>query len=159
MNYSEQLKSPLWQKKRLKIMERDDFSCKVCGCKDKQLNVHHFKYKNSVMAWEYPDSVLITLCEKCHEFAHKIDDIFNVPFVRFTPEGMKNLYFGDDYIRDFGLSILDNHKTITSFMYDYIEHGSVVFESLSGNRFYVLSDLIFDKENELVWINSFFDAK
>jgi 5-methylcytosine-specific restriction endonuclease McrA len=29
--YSELLKSPKWQKKRLEIMSRDKFTCKKCG--------------------------------------------------------------------------------------------------------------------------------
>ena len=33
MNYSEQLKSPKWQKKRLEIMQRDKFTCQLCGDK------------------------------------------------------------------------------------------------------------------------------
>jgi len=159
MDYSEQLKSPMWQKKRLKVMERDNFECKCCGNKENTLNVHHYKYKNNVMAWEYPDSILITLCEKCHEFTHSIDEIFNVNYIRFTPHCIKQLYYSADYVRDMGLSLIHSHKNIKSIMFDYIEYGSIVFESVSLNRTYVLTDLIFDKENDIVWINSFFDAK
>jgi 5-methylcytosine-specific restriction endonuclease McrA len=36
--YSDQYKSPLWQKKRLEIMNRDKFTCQECGEKEKQLN-------------------------------------------------------------------------------------------------------------------------
>ena len=31
MRYNDKLKHPLWQKKRLKIMERDGFMCVICG--------------------------------------------------------------------------------------------------------------------------------
>jgi len=34
MTYAEQLKSPKWQKKRLNIMERDQFRCQDCGSID-----------------------------------------------------------------------------------------------------------------------------
>ena len=66
LTYKEQLQHPLWQKKRLEIMQRDNFSC--VNCKDDQtiLNVHHKKYINGKMPWEYLDKDLITLCEKCH---------------------------------------------------------------------------------------------
>lgn len=63
--YGEKLKNPLWQKKRLKIMERDAFTCQACGCKEITLNIHHFKYVGN--PWDCPDEFLITLCEECHE--------------------------------------------------------------------------------------------
>ena len=65
--YSELLRSPLWQKKRLKIMERDDFTCQHCGCKERELQVHHRIYHRGAKPWEYDDSELITLCNQCHE--------------------------------------------------------------------------------------------
>ncbi len=30
------------------------------------MEVHHLDYIDGTMAWEYPDDMLITLCEKCH---------------------------------------------------------------------------------------------
>lgn len=71
MNYKEQLRNPNWQKKRLMIMERDNFTCRYCGSKDKTLNVHHFYYLDGKAVWNYPDSALITLCEDCHEKEEK----------------------------------------------------------------------------------------
>lgn len=73
MDYKEQIKSPKWQKKRLEILQRDDFACQVCGCKDKTLHVHHTAYENGNNIWEYDDNQLITLCEDCHEYEHMID--------------------------------------------------------------------------------------
>lgn len=70
-NYSEQLKDPRWQKKRLEILQRDDFTCQICGHKDKTLHVHHVYYKKGLKPWEYKDSSLITLCEDCHHEEHQ----------------------------------------------------------------------------------------
>lgn len=67
MNYFEKLKDPRWQKKRLAIMQRDDFTCQECGAKDKTLHVHHKTYIYGNDPWDYPDKNLITLCENCHE--------------------------------------------------------------------------------------------
>lgn len=67
MNYQDQLKNPKWQKKRLEIMKRDKFKCKLCGDTETSLHVHHKDYEDGMMAWEYPNSYLITLCEHCHE--------------------------------------------------------------------------------------------
>lgn len=70
MDYKEQIKSPLWQKRRLEILSRDNFTCQICGCKDKTLHVHHLVYEKGKMIWEYPNHQLITLCEECHEYEH-----------------------------------------------------------------------------------------
>jgi hypothetical protein len=64
--YSDLLKSPKWQKKRLEIMQRDKFACKKCGDSDTQLQVHHLKYENNKDPWEYSNKDLLTLCSDCH---------------------------------------------------------------------------------------------
>ena len=71
MTYADQLKSPKWQKKRLEILERDNFSCTSCGGKEKQLHVHHGYYEKNILLWDYIDETLHTLCDDCHELAHE----------------------------------------------------------------------------------------
>jgi hypothetical protein len=66
MNYKDQLSHPLWQKKRLEILERDEFKCRYCGDKETQLQVHHFFYKKGLNVWEYDNDNLITVCKHCH---------------------------------------------------------------------------------------------
>lgn len=66
--YSELLRDPRWQKKRLQIMERDEFTCQECYDDTRTLNVHHLGYTKGNMPWEYPDGLLITLCENCHTY-------------------------------------------------------------------------------------------
>mgnify|MGYP000949982809 CR=1 len=66
-NYSEKLKDPRWQKRRLEIMNRDDFTCRKCGDKTKTLNVHHLSYIKGRDPWDYRDDILVTLCEDCHK--------------------------------------------------------------------------------------------
>lgn len=65
--YVEMLKDPRWQKKRLEIMQRDNFTCQHCGAQDKSLQVHHLWYSPLKKPWEYDNSAFITLCEHCHE--------------------------------------------------------------------------------------------
>lgn len=75
MTYVEKLKDPRWQKKRLQIFERDGFSCRLCGCKTRTLNVHHHIYHQGSLPWEYNDDVLETQCDLCHslvEFVKKM---------------------------------------------------------------------------------------
>lgn len=66
--YREQLASPKWQKKRLKILERDEFRCKICGDDETELHVHHKKYIKGKKAYEAPDEDLETVCYHCHSF-------------------------------------------------------------------------------------------
>jgi len=67
MTYSEKLKDPRWQKKRLKIFERDKFTCQKCADKETTLHVHHRIYLRGKDPWDYPDNCLVTLCEPCHQ--------------------------------------------------------------------------------------------
>lgn len=68
--YSQKLKDPRWQKKRLEIMQRDDWTCQRCYWTEDTLVVHHKTYLKGKNPWEYPDSLLITLCEDCHTVEH-----------------------------------------------------------------------------------------
>jgi hypothetical protein len=65
--YSEKLKDPRWQRKRLEIMERDTFTCVICGDDKSTLNVHHTYYGKGKLPWDYDIKHLITLCEPCHK--------------------------------------------------------------------------------------------
>ena len=69
-DYSEEYKDPRWQKKRLKIFNRDKFTCQECGDNSNTLHVHHKQYKDGKKVWEYPMIDLVTLCETCHKLKH-----------------------------------------------------------------------------------------
>jgi hypothetical protein len=68
MTYAEKLKNPKWQKKRLEVLDRDNYSCTVCGDTETELHVHHKKYKNGKAPWEYELDNFSTLCKYCHDF-------------------------------------------------------------------------------------------
>jgi 5-methylcytosine-specific restriction endonuclease McrA len=70
MNYQEQLLTENWKVKRNIIFKRDNYCCQKCLSK-KNLCVHHKKYINGRMCWDYPDSLLITLCKICHNKLHE----------------------------------------------------------------------------------------
>lgn len=70
--YSEKLRSPKWQKKRLEILNRDNFTCQECLDKATTLHVHHKTYIKGREPWDYDDFNFITLCEVCHEIEGKI---------------------------------------------------------------------------------------
>lgn len=73
MSYYLKLKDPRWQKKRLEILQRDDFRCKNCNASDKELHVHHNYYIFGVDIWDYEDDCYDTLCYECHIKATNIN--------------------------------------------------------------------------------------
>jgi len=73
--YSDLLRDPRWQRKRLEIMERDQWRCVECGEGSTELQVHHRYYEKDREPWEYPDPSLVTLCDPCHEKAEAIRQI------------------------------------------------------------------------------------
>lgn len=75
VSYSEKLKDPRWQRKRLEILERDNWACQVCGNTEKTLHVHHTHYIKQIDPWDHPEHLLITLCEKCHSDEHGYNNL------------------------------------------------------------------------------------
>ncbi|MES2586979.1 MAG: hypothetical protein V4536_08680 [Pseudomonadota bacterium] len=68
--YFEKLRDPRWQKKRLEVMQNNDFACEKCGDSENTLNVHHKYYFKGREPWEYEAEQLALLCENCHEEMH-----------------------------------------------------------------------------------------
>jgi hypothetical protein len=72
-----------WKKRRVEILERDNFMCRVCGKKE-NLHVHHRQYhfiqsiKQFKPPWDYSSDLLLTLCESCHSRGHSK---FKVPSI------------------------------------------------------------------------------
>jgi len=65
--YREKLLDPRWQRKRLEILQRDEFGCQECGDSETTLHVHHRYYESGKDPWDYPDEALETICARCHE--------------------------------------------------------------------------------------------
>src|SRR5689334_17616419 len=77
MSYSEKLRDPRWQKKRLEVMAAANWSCQACGDAKETLNVHHAFYVRGRDPWEYEIAELVCLCEPCHEDDHaRRNDLF-----------------------------------------------------------------------------------
>jgi len=71
--YSEKLRDPRWQRKRLEIMQRDHFKCRFCADGSSTLNVHHLCYRKGADPWDYNENSLVTTCESCHEQMYAVD--------------------------------------------------------------------------------------
>ena len=76
--YSEKLKDPRWQRKRLEVLERNDFHCEMCGDGEATLHVHHKTYFKGREPWEYDADQLAALCEECHGIRHESQDPYTL---------------------------------------------------------------------------------
>lgn len=92
--YSKKLKDPRWQKKRLEILERDEWNCQICYDSESTLVVHHRKYLPNTEPWDYPNDLLITLCEDCHEAERKE----RPEFERYLLDVLRNQFFAKDIL-------------------------------------------------------------
>lgn len=80
--YSELLKSPKWQRKRLEIMQRDNWMCQSCFDDQHELHVHHVIYSENI-PWHEPNENLITLCSTCHDAWHFISSCIEFDWETF----------------------------------------------------------------------------
>jgi hypothetical protein len=74
--YLEKLKDPRWQKKRLEILNRDEFTCQFCFDKESTLHVHHVKYSNN--PWDINNQYLLSLCFDCHQSVENVKKEFKI---------------------------------------------------------------------------------
>lgn len=139
--YKEKLLDPRWQKKRLEILQRDNFTCQLCKSKEKTLHVHHKKYISNMSPWEYNNDLLSTLCFECHEvekenMEYQLDNlqdlasslflsghlgILNFCFIKIQEQ--IDLYHRDPEIVLSSLKyFLSNDANVDSMIIDYEEH-------------------------------------
>ena len=90
--YAEKLKDPRWQKKRLGIMQREEFKCQWCGTGERTLNIHHGYYQRGIDPWEYPDDTLYCLCDPCHENAGCLLADLHKQIARIHPKYLSSLF-------------------------------------------------------------------
>lgn len=82
-SYAGTLFKPEWKQKREEILTRDGHCCVICK-KNNGLQVHHRQYHFVIkenkfkLPWEYPNDLLITLCESCHSRGH---NKYKVPII------------------------------------------------------------------------------
>lgn len=139
--YTEELKSPLWQKKRLEIMQRDNWTCQICKSTDIELNVHHSIYRKGLKPWEYENSDLITLCRDCHKRMHMPE---------YLQEG--KIYFDDSKDIPKGYVIYKVYNNcVYVFGFDYGNTGALVFDVFKIEDFLsrcLIENDVFEKYNE-----------
>ena len=84
MTYAEKLKDPRWLCRRQEIIDLHECRCRECGQSREDdgvtLQVHHVFYLRGREPWDYPDELLISVCESCHWNRQKIDDDAQLAF-------------------------------------------------------------------------------
>lgn len=78
-SYSDKLRDPRWQKRRLETLNRDSFSCRYCGDKESELQVHHLKYSGDPWDTELED--LVTTCVHCHKVIEASKKFFSLDLI------------------------------------------------------------------------------
>lgn len=81
LTYSDKLKNPLWQKKRLEILNRDNFTCLICSDTETELHIHHKQYKWGNTPWDYDNDNFQTLCKCCHLITETFKDCGLKPII------------------------------------------------------------------------------
>lgn len=92
MTYSNKLKHPKWQKKRLEILQRDQYTCQLCNDTETTLHVHHKSYSYGKEPWDYDNENLITYCELCHGLVERYKMYEFTAVRRVEIEGYFELY-------------------------------------------------------------------
>ena len=127
MEYWEKLRDPRWQKKRVHVFDRDKFICQMCKDANTELHIHHLVYMKDRDPWDYPDTMLVTLCKNCHaEMKGVMVKDFIVEWV-FTGYDLQKLY-----------TMIQN-KSIMSIALEYENPLAFIYEDFSVSAF-------FDKE-------------
>ena len=139
--YAEKLKDPRWQKKRLKILERDNWCCQNCFDTQSTLAVHHVRYVIGLDPWEYPDTLLISLCETCHTLEYELmpnaiaDLIEQVKDCRFFSHQVDEIAAGFNALENNGTPWISSViKYFLSNQDAFMTIKDMYFESLAENK-------------------------
>lgn len=126
MSYKEQLLDPKWQKKRLLILERDNWMCTDCFSKENTLHVHHLKYYEYL--WDTPNEELKTLCDKCHsDFENKLKSI------PFLIKNQCRLKINDPFVLQCVGDVFNKWENLHDLFYllwENLDKQEIVYDSL-----------------------------
>jgi hypothetical protein len=148
MTYAEKLLDPRWQKKRLEILERDQWTCQLCNEKEVTLHVHHLKYKSS--PWDVSNDDLVTYCKHCHALIEFLKREYKGNMMKYIIKEPpvfidKPLYYikiGDQHSDDFDRVLLieiinDEPKFIFCLWPSQVLSLNTIFDSNKLDSIYV----------------------
>lgn len=148
MTYAEKLRSPLWQKKRLAILERDKYTCQWCRDTETELQIHHLFYHKGREPYDYKDEHLITYCKHCHALAELIKGEFKD--IQIVHSVFKYTQFKTDVIIFAVVSNTQNLKFAAIFNFDNLDNSIEYVLSIPEHvisRLHFLLETLNQKEN------------
>lgn len=127
--YSQKLTSPKWQKKRLEIMQRDEFKCCYCSDSETELQIHHLKYNGE--PWEAKNEDLITLCKHCHSLisGDKTLDVIRIEKIKVYENVA--LIVNERYKNEFITSVHAYEKNGTTTHLISFKKGSLLIKTIN----------------------------
>jgi hypothetical protein len=96
MTYKEKLLDPRWQKKRLEVLSRDNFTCQLCVENHNSLYVHHKTYVWGKDPWDYDIINLVTLCYDCHKLETQSKEDIKIMINNLQMDGIPLLHISED---------------------------------------------------------------
>jgi 5-methylcytosine-specific restriction endonuclease McrA len=70
LTYAEKLQDVRWKRKRDDLLRQSGYTCCECGqpltCGKMDLQVHHVVYISCLDPWDYPDELLLVVCDWHH---------------------------------------------------------------------------------------------
>jgi hypothetical protein len=110
MTYAEKLKDPRWQRRRLEILSKNNFTCERCDSTTNSLHIHHCYYERGLQPWEYPDSALKCLCENCHGSRQEMELAIQKALAGMSFEDLDSVWCGVFHaISVFGAKSVSDH--------------------------------------------------
>lgn len=95
--YARKLLDGRWQRKRLEILQRDNFCCTICQ-RSHNVQIHHNWYLKNMEPWDYTADQLVSLCNEHHEEIGELQEGLKRLLARSGPAIQRQVY---DYL--FGL--------------------------------------------------------
>jgi len=138
MTYAEKLQDPRWQKKRLEVLERDNWTCQLCGDTETTLHIHHEKYSKN--PWDSHLNDLICYCKHCHSVIE-----YNKEYDVETIKGMvKEKMTNGNVQLHFAYWDITDTPYIDIYVYD-IDNKLVYRNTFSEQVLCMLRDMIYNK--------------
>lgn len=145
LTYSKKLKNPAWQKKRLEILNRDEWTCLLCYDKKTELHIHHQEYIKGKEPWEYENSNFKSYCKHCHCVVEEFKDKNLIPVITAKSFNKTGNYFV--------LSTIFNspiHGLILAITYFHEETGELLVATIIEKGDFEAMDSLFTHAEKLI---------
>lgn len=130
MTYSEKLKDPRWQKLRLEVFQRDNFTCTSCYSSEKTLHAHHLLYERGKEPWEYELEKLSTLCEDCHKEITEYQKVFEPKALSQLKQKLTDSFIQSCFLTFISDCSQQEFNDIIYILWELKEHGDDILEIL-----------------------------